>query len=294
MPLRRDPHGAGGKLTSKRGGGMARRFGWMLLRMAAYLLLTLGALALLQDYLIYYPDNPPRDALLAEARGADLAPWPDRDVFRGLLREPPGPVRGTLVLFHGNAGHAGHRALYADRFAAFGLRVLLAEYPGYGSRSGSVGETALVADAVETLALARQRFPGPLLVAGESIGAGVAAAAVGKTPGSAEALLLITPWDSLEQVARHHYPRLPVGWLLKDRYDSAANLAAYRGRVAVVIAENDSIVPASRGTALFDTLIASKRLWRIAQADHNDWPARVDAGWWNGLAGFLLEARPAP
>jgi 4-amino-4-deoxy-L-arabinose transferase-like glycosyltransferase len=106
------------------------------------------------------------------------------------------------------------------------------------------------------------------------------------------ALLLITPWDRIEHVARHHYPWLrvlPVGWLLRDRYDSVANLAGYRGRVGVAIAGNDSIVPPALGRALFETLPEPKRLWIIAAADHNDWLGRVDAAWWRTVTGFLLE-----
>jgi len=105
------------------------------------------------------------------------------------------------------------------------------------------------------------------------------------------ALLLITPWDGIEQVARHHYPWLPVGWLLRDRYDSVANLSGYTGRVAVVIAEQDSIVPPKLGRALFESLPEPKRLWIVPAADHNDWLGRVDAAWWRSLIGFLFDER---
>lgn len=74
-----------------------------------------------------------------------------------------------------------------------GLRVILAEYPGYGPRPGQPGEAALVRDAAETLARVREQFPGPLLVAGESLGAGVAAAVAKNSPDDLSGLLLITP-----------------------------------------------------------------------------------------------------
>ncbi|CAG4884655.1 protein of unknown function [Georgfuchsia toluolica] len=195
-----------------------------------------------QDRLIYYPDHPLLSTVLAGARSSGLVPWPGQDDYRGLLREPAGKACGTVMLFHGNAGHAGHRAWYADEFARRGLRLILAEYPGYGPRSGKLGETALTADASAILALVRRQFPGPLLLAGESLGAGIAAAVAQSA--AADALLLITPWDDLRNVARHHYPWLPADWLLGDRYDNVANLAGYRGRVAVVIAARDSIVDA--------------------------------------------------
>lgn len=251
------------------------------------MLLLWGTFALIQDDLLYFPDNPPRPALLAEAAGNGLRPWPDATDYRGLLREPPGPARATLLLFHGNAGHAGHRAAYADRLTALGLRVILAEYPGYGSRPGQPGEAALLADAAATAAAARRQFPGPLLLAGESLGAAVAAGAAGAD----EALVLITPWDRLEHVGRHHYPWLPVGWLLRDHYDSAARLTAHRGRCAVVIAERDRIVPAAFGEALYTGLTGPKQLWTVAGADHNDWLGQVDTAWWRELVDYLLGGR---
>lgn len=247
--------------------------GFVLL-LAAAALLFVGGITVFQDDLIYFPDNLPRAALLAEARRYNLSPWPGAEDYRGWLHESVGPARATVVLLHGNAGHAGQRGEYATQLSRLGLRVILAEYPAYGSRPGRLGEASLVADAAETLALARRQFPGPLLVAGESLGAGVAAAVASSA--DVAAVLLITPWDRIESVARQHYSWLPVGWLLRDHYDSVGNLAGYQGRVAVVVAEHDSIVPAKLGLRLFAGIPAPKRLWTITAADHNDWMGRVD------------------
>ena len=245
-----------------------------------------GWLTMFQDSLLYFPERVALSTVVDEVSRQGLAPWPDAGDYRGLLAEPKIPARGTLLLFHGNAGHAGHRGWYVDRLSRLGVRVILAEYPGYGPRDGEVGEASLVLDARETLALVRRQFPGPLILAGESLGAGVAAAAA--KDADVDALLLITPWDSLKNVAGHHYPWLPVGWLLCDRYNSAGNLAAFRGRVAVVVAEQDSIVPAKYGRALFANLPEPKRLWTIPGAEHNDWWSRVDDAWWESAVGFLI------
>lgn len=259
----------------------------MMLGVMTGLALIWGGLFMFQDHLLYFPDNAPLAEVVAEARRDGLEPWPDASDFRGLLREPRTAARGTLVFFHGNAGHAGHRGWVAEALADAGLRVILAEYPGYGPRPGQPAEVVLVRDAAETLARVREQFPGPVLVAGESLGAGVAAAVAEKYPGELSGLLLITPWDSLKQVAHHHYPWAPVDLLLRDRYDSVANLAGFRGPVAVVIAARDSIVPASLGQALFASLPGPKRLWTIP-ADHNDWMMRVDGKWWAAVTAFLL------
>lgn len=257
-------------------------------RIVLYLALLWGALFLFQDRLLYLPTSLPLDQVLSEARREGLAPWPAASDYRGLLREPAGAARGTVVVFHGNAGHAGDRGWYAESLTKLGLRVVLAEYPAYGPRPGSLGEAALVADAAATVARLGEQFPGPLVLAGESLGAGVAAAVAAQAPGGISALLLITPWDQLKHIAQHHYPWAPVGLVLRDRYDSVANLARFGGPVAVVLAERDSIVPATYGRALHAALPGPKRLWVQPGADHNDWMERLDANWWQEVTAFLL------
>lgn len=244
-------------------------------------------MAALQDHFLYFPDWLPADRYAAEAQALDLAPWPSRQDFRALLRDSPSTPHGTAIIFHGNAGHALHRAWYAAVLTELGLRVILVEYPGYGHRAGKLGEESFVVDGAATVALARRQFPGPLVVIGESLGAGVAAAVVAREP--VDAVLLITPWKDLAGVAAHHYAWLPTGWLLRDRYDSAANLATFKGPIAVVVAENDQLIPPSFGRALFGVLPAErKRLLEVRAAGHNDWSQHLDATWWRELMRYLI------
>jgi pimeloyl-ACP methyl ester carboxylesterase len=258
-----------------------------LLPLAAGGLIAAAGFGWLQNALLYFPSRAPA----AQLERGGLRAWPSVQDFRGLVAQPPGdtPARATAIVFHGNAGHAGHRAFYADALVPLGLRVILAEYPGYGPREGQPSEAALIADAAQTVALAHRTYGEPLLLIGESLGAAVAAGAAVQT-GRVGALMLITPWDRLENVASHHYPLLPVRWLLHDRYDSAASLQGIGRppRTLVVVAERDDIVPARLGTALHAGLPGQPRLTTIARAGHNDWPDRVDAAWWEDALRFLL------
>ena len=241
-------------------------------------LILLAAIFLLQDRLLYMPAKAGVERMAASSSG--LRAWPSAQDFRGLKAEPAGPVRGTAIAFHGNAGHAGHRDFYAAALTRLGWRVILAEYPGYGPRGGLLGEESLVGDAEQTVALAHRQYGVPLLLMGESLGAAVAAAAAARQPDLIAGLLLITPWDRLERVGSHHYPWLPVKRMLRDRYDTAAALAAFGAPVVVAVAEHDRIVPTRFGIALYDSLNGPKHLMLIKAADHNDWTDRIDAGWW--------------
>lgn len=238
----------------------------------------------LQDRLLYFPDR----ATIEQMATDGLRAWPSAADFRGLVAEPDAAAGGTAIVFHGNAGHAGHRAWYVQALKPLGLRVILAEYPGYGPRDGKPGAKAFADDAQQTLAIAHRLYAGPLLIIGESLGAAVAADFAGRNPELVSGLLLITPWDRLVHVASHHYPFLPVRWLLNDRYDAVEALRAYARPVVVAVAEHDRIVPARFGIALHDALDAPKRLLVISQSGHNDWPGHVDQQWWEEAVGFAL------
>lgn len=264
------------------------------LALAILLLLPLAAFegaAMLQDRLLYFPDQ----ATVAELSGGGLHAWPSAEDFRGLVAEPAGAVRATVVVFHGNAGHVGHRRYYPQALTRLGLRVILAEYPGYGPRGGQLGEDSLVPDAVRTIALAHERYGGPLLVIGESLGAGVASAASARERDKIAALWLITPWDRLQNVASHHYPWAPVRFFLRDRYDSAANLAAFGRPILVTVAGQDQVIPPNFGQALYASLPEPKRLSLLREAGHNDWPGLIgDSDWREAIAYLLGPANPAP
>jgi pimeloyl-ACP methyl ester carboxylesterase len=259
-----------------------------MLKLALACAIGLGGITMFQDRLLYFP----APATVAEVATGGLRAWPSVQDFRGLAAEPAGTARGTVIVFHGNAGHAGHRAYYATALTRLGFRVLLAEYPGYGPRGGELGERSLVEDARQTLALAHRSHGAPLLVIGESLGAGVAAAAAAQAREQVAGLMLITPWDRLVHVASYHYPWLPVSWLLRDRYDSAAHLASFGRPVLVVVAGRDRVVPSRLGVALHEALPAPKRLLTIEAAGHNDWPGQVDARWWQAATEFLLGSAP--
>lgn len=274
----------------RRGLGSSRVVDWLVYVLTSYLA-VLVVLWAFQSRLLYLPERstPTSDEL---ARNG-LRWWPERpsaEGYRGLLASAEGTTaRGTIVVFHGNAGAAIDRLRFLTPLKRAGFRVLLTEYPGYGWRGGAPSEEALVHDGIETLARLRDEFGDPVYVWGESLGAGVAAAVAGRAGQIAAGLVLLTPWEDLRSVARHHYWYLPAQWLVKDRYDSAANLARYAGPVALLVAERDTTIPPEHGRRLYEALLrhgVSTRLWSFPQAGHGDWPDGPDAPWWSEVIEF--------
>jgi fermentation-respiration switch protein FrsA (DUF1100 family) len=101
------------------------------------------------------------------------------------------------------------------------------------------------------------------------------------------ALVLRSPFASLAEVGRRHYPVLPVSLLLRDRYDSAAVAGRLSAPLLVVAGGRDRIVPASHSRRLFAAAPQPKRLVVLEGADHNDYDLLAGPRLLAEVRGFL-------
>ena len=243
----------------------------------------------LQRRMLYFPGQtrPPEEWV----QMSGLAFWPAPDVdYRGLVGvDPTSEPKGTIIVFHGNAGMAADRSYYARALTPLGYRILLAEYPGYGGRSGSPNEATFVADARETVELAHQEFGAPIFLWGESLGGGVTTALAADSSVPIAGVILVTPWDSLPRLAQSIYWFFPARWFVLDKYDNVANLQSYGGRVAVALAEKDEVIPIRHGRRLYESVDSPKKLWIFENAGHNSWPIQPEASWWKEVMQFIGE-----
>ena len=266
-------------------------------RLINYYLAICVALFLLQNSLLF-----PRwisGSVLSKGQAAQnaaelgLVPWdgspPGTSSPQGYVSPDfakPAP-RGTIVVFHGNAGCAFDRIYYVTAFARRGFRTFLYEYPGYGGRPGSPSAASIVADAQALIRSLDQAGLGPVYVWGESVGSGIAAAVCNDPSLPVHGLALLTPWDSLTHAAAYHYPIAPVAVLLWDKYDSIANLAHFQHPICVICSAQDSILPLQLGLNLYANLYAPKKLILQEGCGHNDWPSSAELPWWDDALNFI-------
>lgn len=267
------------------------KFRHLMTLLLLYLLILLAGF-LLQRKLLYFParfTQAQQDELTA---GLNLQPWPSSGQQLGMIgRNPPVEARGTVLVFHGNAGAALHRTYYIDALQNLGYRVIIAEYPGYGARDGAPSEQTLIEDGVATAKRVLAEFKQPLFLCGESLGSGVVAGIVASREVAVRGLMLITPFDALNKVAQHHYWFFLPRWLLQDKYPNAARLRDFHGPIAMLMAERDEVIPNPRGMALFEALPEPKKLWRFENAGHNTLPMESWQPWWREAMQFI--DRPA-
>jgi len=261
-----------------------RRLVFRALLVVGFIYAGICALLLLgQNRLLYIGTVlPPHDPALA------LPAFNDTDGKQiGWIAEPSGPVRGTVVYFHGNNEEAWQADQnYAPYFTARGWRVVFPEYRGFDFRSTETPtHDSVIADAVAMMHLAHQRFPGPLWVAGNSLGAGIAAQAA--APGNAQRVLLFVPWDSMGAVAQERYPFVPTKLLLRldgTEYDSCVTLQTTRAPVFITYARLDDIIPSHHALNLAHCLgLPPSRIFGLAAASHLDWYEHLTPDQWDLL-----------
>ncbi|WP_051284280.1 alpha/beta hydrolase [Desulforegula conservatrix] len=251
-------------------------------------ILIIGFAWFFQENLIHYPTKyTVKELELFSKQRPDLKFWPDKSDYRGIIAEPPAnkKILGTVVMFHGNAGSVIERIWYADSLSALGYRVILHEHPGYGARDGKLDEKNLVNDGVESVRFARIKYGRPVYIVGESLGSGVAAGVISQA--ESEGAALIVPWDRIVNVAKKFYWYLPVELLLKEKYDSIENLKAFKGPLAVVMAENDEIIPPECSRNLYESFGGKKKLWISKGAGHNSWSSIATPIFWKDIMGFV-------
>jgi hypothetical protein len=182
------------------------------------------------------------------------------------------------------------RAALAAELAHMGPAVLLFDYRGYGGNPGSPTEEGLASDARAAAAYLAGRpevDPARLVYFGESLGAAVALRLAVERPPAA--LVLRSPFASLAEVGRVHYPVLPVSWLLRDRFDAAALAGRLDAPLLVVAGDRDGIVPVGHSRRLFAAAPEPKRLVVLEGADHNDPDLLAGPRLLTELRAFLAE-----
>jgi len=228
--------------------------------LALFYLLGVALLYFLQRNLLFYPvpavDGIARETISFNNDAISLHGW--------VLN--PGKQK-ALVYFGGNAEDiTDNIPLFEELFENY--TVYLINYRGYGKSQGTPTEAALFSDAIAIYDQIMEQHSSISLM-GRSLGSGVAVYLASKR--DIDQLFLLTPYDSIAEVAKTHYPYFPINYLIKDRFESIAYAAQLKASILILAAEFDQVVPVKHAERLRDRLIRSKVSYHlIAGAEHNN------------------------
>ena len=192
-----------------------------------------------------------------------------------------GAAGAPLVLYFG--GNAEEVSWMLGRAGA-NTGWLLVDYRGYGSSTGKPSESALVADALQWHDHAKQKLGArQIVVFGRSLGSGVAVQLAAARPVSG--VILVTAFDSLTNVARYHYPYLPVRWMLRHPFDSIERAPLIDAPLLCLAAERDEVIPIVHAKRLFNAWKGPKRWVALRGAGHNSTDDAPE--FWERIRDFL-------
>lgn len=145
--------------------------------------------------------------------------------------------------------------------------VYLVNYRGYGGSTGFPTEENLYSDAQHIYDTITKRHKN-ISVIGRSLGTGVATFLASTR--SIHKMILVTPYDSIQNIAQQQYPIYPISLLLKDKYRSSNRIKDIKSATLIILAEHDTIIPPKSSAQLIKAFPPSQvKVKVIQEADHN-------------------------
>ncbi|PTS98343.1 alpha/beta hydrolase [Pseudomonas sp. HMWF006] len=251
---------------------MSRRLMSLVALIVALYLALCAALFVFQRSLIYFP----RPAAVEAANARLKLSMPDADVWV-TTRARAGPR--AVIYFGGNAEDVSRNLPgFAEAFPDDALYFL--HYRGFGGSGGSPSEEAIAKDALALFDQVYASHP-QIAVVGRSLGSGVAVRLASQRP--VQQLILVTPYNSLEEIAEQHYPWLPVKWLLRDRFESGKYAAHIRVPTLLLAASDDEVIARASTERLLSSFPKGVAVLKVVpDSGHNSISERREYLQWMG------------
>jgi len=149
-----------------------------------------------------------------------------------------------------------------------GHTIYAVNYRGYATSTGQPSEKALTSDALHIYDILEGRHLS-IAVIGRSLGSGVATYLAAER--KVQKMVLITPFDSVLNVARDRFYFFPIALLLKDKYDSAGKVKQIAAKTLVILAERDQVIAARYSQRLIEAFAKGQvQVKVIGNSGHND------------------------
>ncbi len=257
-------------------------------------------LVIFEKRFIYYPTaevNVTPKALGLPFEEIVLDVEPGVKVHGWFIKAAKDPAVATVLFSHGNAGNIADRLDRVLSLRDLGADFFLYDYRGYGRSSGDPDEEGTYRDgraAYDYLVNDRGIDPARIVLMGESLGCAISIQLA--LDRQAAGLVIEAPFASIAHMANAVYPFLPLGSLVRTRYDNLAKISQLKMPLLVVQGTQDEIIPVAQGRMVFDAAPEPKRFLAIEGARHNDVYVIGGEGYRRALSEFItrLAAPLAP
>ena len=250
-------------------------------------------LFIFQEKFLFLPPAPD-EAMIRRVRnkfpGSEITlTTPDHVKLHGwYISNNTAPKSPLLIYFGGNSEDM--TGILEDPFFDLtqfqNCALLLVNYRGYGQSEGLPGEKHFFQDAVflyDYFANQDEIDKTGIIAMGRSLGTGVAVHLASQR--TLKGIILVSPYDSITNVAQEIYPYIPVSVFIRHPFDAASLCSDIRIPLLAITAAADSTISSERSLALITKWGGPCDHVSIPRADHND--LNLSKLYWESINNFL-------
>jgi len=192
--------------------------------------------------------------------------------------------KGLIFFLHGNAGNLVDWATDLQFYKRGNYDLFIFDYRGYGKSTGKITHQAQVIKDTQTAwdFIAPQYSDKPIVIYGRSIGSALATQLAQKAKPSL--LVLVSPFSSLINITKQHYPMAPT-WLLRFPFETDKIIKNISSPVLLIHGDKDDFISIEHSHKLQPLTQHPSTLITIKGAGHSN--IHEFDTYIKGLADFL-------
>ena len=192
----------------------------------------------------------------------------------------------TIFYYGGNAEEISLNLTEFEPMDEYGI--VLINYRGYGNSEGSPGQDEIYSDALYIFDYIQNKYHRPgqeVFLMGRSLGSGVATYVASQR--DVNKMILITAYDSITDIAKKHYPYLPLSFLVKHPFSSNEHVKNIKIPTLILSAEHDKIIPFKNTKNLIESFPVDVQSIIVEGTDHNT--IQMSQKYWSSINTFLAK-----
>src|SRR3990172_5229156 len=232
-------------------------------------------LFLAQENLIFSPQNISIERLesvkeeFPEAEELTLQVPDEVKIHGWLIKNSETSVSPAIIYFGGNAEEVSWMIPELKKFKGRSFAVF--NYRGYGLSQGTPGEKEIFEDSLiiyDYVSSRKDVRKDNISTVGRSMGSAVSVYLAENKP--IKKTLLVSPPDSVKNIAKDVFPYVAISLILKHPFDSLSRAPGIKTPALFVIAEKDTIITPEHSLRLALEWGGEKDVFIIEGKDHND------------------------
>ena len=244
----------------------------IILALVSFYVLLLSIVFLFQRNLLYHPsvNNYLKDKVTnepTEIEKVKITTMDNIDLVAWFYNKNTTKFK-TILFFHGNAGSLENRTYKLNHFKDLNVNFLIIAWRGFSGNKGKPNEMGLYEDAESAIRWLKTKgiTEKNIILYGESLGTGVAVE-VARNKNYA-GVILESPFTSMINMGKKHYPFFPVGFLLKDKFESYKKITNISVPILIIHGKIDKIVPFTMGKKMYELANEPKFFYSQEYGDH--------------------------